>query len=219
MEFVSRTTGLLEEPTKAGETVVSAAYTRLRQDIMNGALPPGQKLRFNALTETYGAGMGTLREALQRLAAEGLVGAEERKGFRVENLSAEQLADTMSVRILLEVEGLRRSIQFGDVEWEVEVLGSFRRLESWSNAEGKRARSLDDRWQIYHREFHRALISACRSPTLMALRDTVFARQERYSRIFLSSEVHHAAALMNNMKEHRLIKDAALARDTDRAAS
>jgi DNA-binding GntR family transcriptional regulator len=53
----------------------------------------------------------------------------------------------------------------------------------------------------------------------MALRDTVFARQERYSRIFLSSEVHDAAALMNNMKEHRLIKDAALARDADHAAS
>jgi GntR family transcriptional regulator, carbon starvation induced regulator len=204
-------------PLHPGKTVVSVAYDRLRQDIMNGVLQPGQKLKFNALSEAYGVGVGTLREALHKLTADGLVEAEERRGFTVEAVSPEQLIDAASVRIFLEEEGLRRSIQFGDVEWEVAVLSTFRRLESWSQSLAKGPHNLDDQWQAYHRDFHRALVSACRSPVLLDFRDTIFSRWERYARLYLSTELHDAAELINNTKEHRAIKDAALARDADRA--
>ena len=107
-------------------------------------LAPGQKLKFNVLSEAYGVGMGTLREALHKLAADGLVEAEERRGFTVEPITADQLIDTASVRIFLEEEGLRRSIRFGDVEWEVAVLGTYRRLESWSEAMVRRPHNIDD---------------------------------------------------------------------------
>jgi GntR family transcriptional regulator, carbon starvation induced regulator len=209
---------LASAPAPSNRTVVSVAYDRLRRDIMNGVLEPGRKLKFNELSEAYGVGVGTLREALHKLAADGLVDAEERRGFTVEQLSPERMRDAAAVRILLEEEALRRSIEFGDVEWEVDVLGAFRRLERWSEGVGKQARHLDDRWQALHRDFHRALGSACRSPMLMELRDAVFARWERYSRLFLTAELHDSAGLINNIKEHRAIKDAALARDADRAA-
>jgi GntR family transcriptional regulator, carbon starvation induced regulator len=202
----------------SNKTVVSAAYDRLREDIMTGVLEPGRKLKFCALSGVYGAGVGTLREALHKLTADGLVEAEERRGFTVEQLSAEQLSDACSIRILLEEEGLRRSIRMGNIEWEVGVLGTFRRLEHLSDIADKNAHALDGRWQDCHRDFHRALISACNSPVLLELRDIVFARQERYSRLFLSNDIHDAAELMNNMKEHRGIKEAALARGEDRAA-
>jgi DNA-binding GntR family transcriptional regulator len=206
------------EDQQSGKTIGSAAYERLRQDIMVGLLEPGRKLKFNDLSEAYGVGVGTLREALHRLTADGLVAVEERRGFSVENVSTEQLADAGWVRILLEEEALRRSIAYGDVEWEVAVLGSFRRLERWSEQAAKGPHRLDDEWQTYHRDFHRALISACRSPMLLELREIVFGRRERYSRLFLGTELHDPDNLMNNMKEHRAIKDAALARDADRAA-
>jgi len=209
----------IPDPHPANKTVVSVAYDRLRQDIMTGTLAPGQKLKFNALSETYGVGMGTLREALQKLAADGLVEAEERRGFTVEEVTPEQLIDAASVRIFLEEEALRRSIKFGDVEWEVAVLGTFRRLESWSTGLAKGPHNLDDQWQAYHRDFHRALVSACRSPMLLEFRDTMFARWERYARLYLSTELHEAVELINNTREHRAIKDAALARDADRAAT
>jgi len=47
----------------------------------------------------------------------------------------------------------------------------------------------------------------------------MFARWERYARLYLSTELHEAAELINNTREHRAIKDAALARDADRAAT
>jgi GntR family transcriptional regulator, carbon starvation induced regulator len=208
----------IQAPGTGNKTVVSVAYDRLRHDIMCGVLQPGQKLKFNALSETYGVGVGTLREALHKLAADGLVEAEERRGFSVEQVTPEQLIDAASVRILLEEEGLRRSIEFGDVEWEIGVLGAYRRLESWSDDHSKGPHNLDDQWQAYHRDFHRALVSACRSPMLLEFRDTIFARWERYARLFLSTELHDVTELIKNTREHRAIKDAALARDADRAA-
>src|SRR3984893_18971081 len=145
---------------------------------MTGQLKPGQKLKFNVLSEASGVGVGTLREALHKLTADGLVEAEERRGFAVEIVSTEQLSDAASVRILLEEEALRRSIEYGDVEWEVRVLGCFRRLERWSEGAGKGGERLDDEWQAYHRDFHRALISALRSPPLLDIRDIRFGREE-----------------------------------------
>jgi DNA-binding GntR family transcriptional regulator len=205
--------------TPANKTVVSMAYDRLRHDIMRGTLAPGQKLKFNALSETYGVGMGTLREALHKLAADGLVGAEERRGFTVELVTAGQVMDAASIRILLEEEGLRRSIRLGDVEWEVAVLSAFRRLERWSgDAAARGTFRLDDQWQELHGDFHRALVSACQSPILLELRDGIFARWERYARLFLSTGRHEVAEVIKNAREHRAIKDAALARDADRAA-
>jgi GntR family transcriptional regulator, carbon starvation induced regulator len=208
-----------ENPLPSGKTVLSTAYDRLREDIMRGVLAPGQKLKFNTLTEAYGVGMGTLREVLHKLAADGLVEAEERRGFTVEAVGVEQVIDAASVRILLEEEGLRRSIQFGDVEWEVAVLGTYRRLESCSEALARKPHIINDQWQASHRDFHRALVSACRSPMLLDFRDIMFARWERYARLSLSTELHDVAVTINNTTEHRAIKDAALARDADRAAS
>src|SRR5262245_3867372 len=91
---------LAPAPAQSNRTVVSVAYDRLRRDIMNGVLEPGQKLKFNDLSEAYGVGVGTLREALHKLAADGLVDAEERRGFTVEQVSSERMADAAAVRIL-----------------------------------------------------------------------------------------------------------------------
>ena len=79
---------------------------------MRGVLAPGQKLKFIVLGEAYGVGMGTLREALLKLAADGLVEAEERRGFTVETVTPEQLIDAASVRILL---GRGRATAFDQV--------------------------------------------------------------------------------------------------------
>ena len=71
---------------KAG-TLATAAYERLRQDIVGGRLIPGEKLRVDALRDRYEIGGSPLREALARLSAEGLVAQQEQKGFRVSAIS------------------------------------------------------------------------------------------------------------------------------------
>ena len=48
-----------------------AIYLRVRDAIMFGELVPGQSVTIQGLTETIGAGMTPVREAIRRLTSEG----------------------------------------------------------------------------------------------------------------------------------------------------
>ena len=81
----------LVERTEEQEAVGDDGYRRIRTDIVFGRLRPGQKLRLEGLKEDYGVSVSTLREILNRLAAEGFVLAEGSRGFEVAPISAENL--------------------------------------------------------------------------------------------------------------------------------
>ena len=63
-----------------------------------------------------------------RLEAEGLVELEQNKGFRVSEVSRENLLDLMRTRIEIESIALRWSLEKGGVEWEANLLSAFHRL-------------------------------------------------------------------------------------------
>ncbi len=58
-------------------TQASTVYDRLQDDILTGQLKPDRKLRLKELIEIYDTGNSPLREALNRLSANGLVVREE----------------------------------------------------------------------------------------------------------------------------------------------
>ena len=88
----------------AGQTLNASALSRIRSDIIACRLMPNERLRFEALRERYGMGVSPLREALMRLEAEGLVELEQNKGFRVSEVSRENLVDLMLTRIEIEID-------------------------------------------------------------------------------------------------------------------
>ena len=94
------------------------AHRRIRLDIVNGRLKPGEKLKLDRMREVYGASVTTLREILNRLAVEELVAAEGQRGFRVAGVSAGELRDLAELQILLETNALRKSMTVGDLDWE-----------------------------------------------------------------------------------------------------
>ena len=89
------------------ETLASIAYQKLLDDIVGGQLQPGSKLRLHALTERYKVGNSPLREALNRLSANGMVQREENRGFRVSPASSEELSELIRTRCWLEELALR----------------------------------------------------------------------------------------------------------------
>ncbi len=66
----------------ASRTLIERAYAQLRDDIIEGRLAPGEKLRVEHLKEHYRVGAGTLREAITQLVSDALVVAEGQRGFR-----------------------------------------------------------------------------------------------------------------------------------------
>src|SRR5690349_13544120 len=89
------------------------AYDRLRADIIFGRLAPGARLRLDRLAAQYGASVSTLREIPSRLSSEGLVLAEEQRGFRVTPVSPAGFEDVAAMRLLLETYALPLSFAAG----------------------------------------------------------------------------------------------------------
>ncbi len=162
----------------------------------------------------YGFSSSPLREALSRLTQEGLVVADQRRGFRAAPLSVDDFADITRLRLLLDLEALQESMELGDDEWEARAVAAFYRLQKIEERfppSGPLA--LNAEWSVQHKEFHMSLISATRSVRLMELCSTLFDQAERYRRFSAS----HRATPRFKSAEHEAILDATIRRDTEAA--
>ena len=81
----------------------SRLYQRILVDIIIGALAPGEQLDENALASRYGGGLAGIREALARLALEGLVVRRARVGTSVAPLDLMGAREAFEARCLIEV--------------------------------------------------------------------------------------------------------------------
>ncbi|MDO9413571.1 MAG: GntR family transcriptional regulator [Pseudolabrys sp.] len=192
------------------ETVGEKAYRRIRTDIIFGRLSPGQRLKLEALKDAYGTSISTLRELLNRLAAEGLIVAEGLRGFEVPPVSGPNLREIAALRQLLECHALEQSFAAGDMEWEGRVVAAHHKLSSMEKRMGDGTGD-SEVWKQYDWQFHQALISACGSPVLMETHGGVFDKYLRYQMLALSNRGEIA------IREHRLLLDCALKRDAKTA--
>ena len=78
------------------------ALDTLREDILRGVLPAGARLGEMELAERLGVSRTPVREALSRLAAEGLVELSPNRGARVASWSVDELEGVFALRSLLE---------------------------------------------------------------------------------------------------------------------
>ena len=196
----------------ANRTLVEEVYQRLLVDITSGRLMPRQKLPFGMLGRTYGFSVTTLREALQRLASEGLVNARGHVGFSVADVSVKELEDLHALRLVLEPLALKDSVRSGDIGWETAVISAAHRLQRLPVPYDLHSASAD-LWEEAHRELHDALISACANLMLLQFSRTLFQQVRRYRRIFLRRYWTSQSIRGPVEQEHRDIVEAALARD------
>ena len=196
-----------------GGSLIDVALQQMKKSIICCELAPGEKLKVAELSKSYGLSSSPIREALNRLAQEGIVEANENKGFRVTELSMEDFREITRLRCLLESEALADAIAHGDDAWEANVLGAFHRLGLIEKKLGKVAVVLDDDWAQRHKAYHFALFSACPSPLMLRMIDSLFDRAERYRRF---SALHRTSERRKG-DEHKQLMDAALARDSEKA--
>jgi GntR family transcriptional regulator, carbon starvation induced regulator len=193
----------------AAVTLNASALTQLRSDIIACRLMPNERLRVEALRERYRMGTSPIREALMRLEAEGLVELEQNKGFRVCEVSVENLTDLMRTRIEIEGIALRWSLEKGGVEWEANLIGTFHRLSRQRKVDPSNPDVISADWSKEHADFHTALVSACVSPTLLSIRSRLFEQAERYVALSIMSN----GPLRDDVSEHKQLMRAALNRD------
>lgn len=78
-------------------------FARLRASIFDGTYPPGSHLRELRIAKEYGVSQATVREALQRLQAKGLVTREANVGTTVTRLTPQEVRERVELRVTLEV--------------------------------------------------------------------------------------------------------------------
>ena len=197
-----------QNPT-ANETALNA----LRHDVLSLAFLPGAKLKVEHLQQSYGLSSSPIREALNRLTEEGLVRADERKGFRVAMVSDEDLQDITSMRLLIDLPTLEQSMRSGDDEWESYVIASFHLLEKLESRLPEGPVVLNADWSALHRSFHRAMMSACPSERMVLTSSSLFDQAERYRHI----SARYRTVIKRKSEEHKVLMRAVLKRDIETA--
>jgi DNA-binding GntR family transcriptional regulator len=198
--------------TTRGET----AFLDLRRDILSGTLLPGQRLQFSELSARYTTSVGALREALSRLAEQGLVISEPQQGFRVVPVSPDDLRDLTAARVEIETMALRRALAAGDLAWEARLVAAHHILYGTPQLSDEDSRRVTEEWTDAHRRFHEVLLEACDIRRLReiaaSLRDAaeLYRRWSRYLRTEQDRDI---------AGEHEEMLRAALARDVDRAVA
>ncbi len=93
----------LERPQSLADKV----YATLRELVCSGSIPSGHPLQEVALATQLGVSRTPVREALARLASEGLLESDARS-FVVPSLSERDVEDIYELRLMLEPEALRQ---------------------------------------------------------------------------------------------------------------
>lgn len=141
------------------------ATYELRQRIIHGALPGGTRLYEVALAEDMQLSRTPLREAMSRLAAEGLLERAPGGGFVVRAFSLRDVADAIELRGVLEGTAARLAAERGA---PAEALASLRaaldQLDGCFDAAGE---AVDfDAYSELNARFHARLAALCGSPVI-----------------------------------------------------
>lgn len=206
--------GCVVEPT----TLIGKTHAALKKNIIAGLHQPGEQLRIDCLRKQYGISGGVVREALTLLVADRLVVAERQVGFTVALLTAEDLIHLRRVRIILEKEAIRQSINYGNDEWETNVITSAHVLSRAAKAFAcdPKNHELLIEWERRHRNFHLSLFSATECEWTCHFLALLYQQYERYRHLFLA--VAEGLCVDRDAEaEHTAIVDAVLARDADEA--
>lgn len=100
---------LLERRLPAPQSASAAAGEVIREAIIDGRLPPGQRLKEEELARELGISRTPVREALLLLESEGLVESIPRRGATVRSYAVSDLDDVYQLRALLEGHAARRA--------------------------------------------------------------------------------------------------------------
>jgi DNA-binding GntR family transcriptional regulator len=179
-------------------TLVEYAAGEMREQILDGDLPAGERILLDEVAEHLGISPIPLREALRTLATEGLVAPLPRRGYTVAPVTVADLEETYRVRMLLEplaVELAVPALTPADIEHlreELEQTIVAISAEDWPAH------------RTHHRAFHFGIYEKCDSRWLIRFTGMLWANSDRYQR--MTTQIR--GELGDRMVEHRAVLDA-----------
>ncbi|MCC3701714.1 GntR family transcriptional regulator [Rouxiella badensis] len=148
----------------------------LRKMINSGELAEGARLVERDLASQFDVSRIPLREAIQQLVREGIVETQRNRGAVVKTLTAEDVNEIYSLRVLVEGDAIYQSVANMDAEALARAELTHRLLE--------KATTPQKQGEL-NREFHQILYRGCRNARQLRLIAELCAQIERYERLQL----------------------------------
>ena len=189
-------------------TLWQRVYDHLREEILAGRLQPGAELAEVALSEQLGVSRGPLREAIGRLAAEGLVIVRPRRGAVVQSLSKEEFLELYQVREALEMMAVRLAVP----RLREDDIAALQRLIDAMAGHAERNEFAE--FFEANAAFHAYLFEASGNGKLQELYRQLLGQMGRYRMRSLTLRGN----VQRSVAEHGAILRAAKRRDAERAA-
>src|ERR1700716_443673 len=197
------------QPVTEAATLSERAASLVEHDILAGHLAPGARLGIVDLVQRYEIGATPLREGLSRLVSRGLIVGIGQRGFRVAEVSRDDLLDITRMRTVVELEALRLAILHGNDEWEAGIVGSLHQMRRHIQRTGNEFHEGAPDFDRLHKAFHTSLLTACGSKRLLTAHSDLYDQAYRYRRVMMrgfDSGKKFVAA-------HQNLADVVLARD------
>jgi GntR family carbon starvation induced transcriptional regulator len=206
--YIRRSSGA----TNGKTTRASVLTARLRAAILRGDIKPGQKVNLDRLRDEFGVSLSPLREAISRLAIDGLVQTQDQRGSTISPLTLCEITEIGRLRREVDVLALRTAMARGGAVWKSTLRTAAVELHTAASAEGDE--HFDEIWSVAHTNFHKALVCGSQMPMLIAFCMNLHDLHDRYRRQLSPPSI----SFSDVWREHAEIASCALAGDVSVAA-
>lgn len=189
---------------RPGQALPEYAYHRIKERIVDCRMLPGSVVAEDALAAECGTSRTPVREALLRLAREGLVTIYPRRGTFVSPISLKDVHEVFELRGIIEPRVARLSCSAMDP-------AALRRFRDAFRAMDRKPPAFDE-WFRRDREFHDFIVASGGNGRLIRLYETILDQNQRMR--ILAGRLPLRAEETN--REHAAIAEALLARDGER---
>ncbi|MDW7670499.1 MAG: GntR family transcriptional regulator [Bacillota bacterium] len=192
---------LEQKKIKSKKTLV---YDQIKEEIINNRIAPGTPLIERQICAALKTSRTPVREALQRLAADGLVDIIPRRGVIVSDITTDDLYDIYDIRIVLEILAVKRCIERitdqGIMQMQ-QILEGMR--DSLEKKEFKQ-------FILYDRSFHSLIVDIADNPRLKKILKNMNDHIERITFLIYGDEQR----MLQSISQHTNVFEAISNRDS-----
>jgi DNA-binding GntR family transcriptional regulator len=194
-------------PFQKPESIVDAVANFLRQSILSGNLPPGERINNAELSKRLGVSIVPFREALRILENEGLIVSHSSRGKWIANITRDDLEETFELREILEISAL-------DLIRKHEEAGKNVKEKLKSLVIDKESFSLSPKLCA---SFHRNLIELAENKKLISVYNILANNIQRYQEMCYTIYQEAGANMEEHLAEHSDILDPLIKGDYQQA--
>lgn len=187
------------------KTKAEMIYGMLREVIVSGELPPGERIVLRKVASDLGVSTIPVREAIKFLEAEGLVDVSAHSEVTVSSLSIKDFRELSSIRVLLESHAVRLATERLTQELVEELLNQIDEMEK-GVAEGRE-------YGILNRQFHQTIYNHCGNDHLIKIINELTAKTDRARALFTIHPRRHK----DSIEEHKVIVQAMVDGEAEKA--